>query len=150
MITPFIPWASNTACMESRSSRSAWMFSFSSGSSGWVLSSSIAMVLGSLPVQLERPEGLRVFHLVLLPHIGGPLPDPLVHVIHAHVLHLALVAVQGLDLQVDRFTDVHVGVRPVERGQPQASHLVRLQAFLEQLRELRAGGRVAGHHSQDG
>src|ERR671919_2437059 len=118
MITPFIPWASKTARMESRSSRSAWMFSFSSGSSGWVLSSSIAMVLGSLPVQLERPEGLRVFHLVLLPHIGGPLPDPLVHVLHAHVRHLALVAVPGLRLPVGGFSDFPDTFRPRPHGRP--------------------------------
>src|ERR671919_1738346 len=135
MITPFIPWASKTARMESRSSRSAWMFSFSSGSSGWVLSSSIAMVLGSLPVQLERPECLRVLDLALLAQVGGPPADSLFHVAHAHVLHLALVPVERIDLQVDGVTDVDVGIRPIETGQPQVRHLVRLQALVEELRE---------------
>src|SRR6266571_5971096 len=132
MTTPLAPCGSNTARIESRSSRSASTPSRSSGargrggpsspsSSSWdpapsssrgssaltaAPPASSLFLWVSLDLWLPEPEGaerLRVLDASGRPAFLGSLPDPL---FDRPVMDLALVTAQRFDLRADRLGDV--------------------------------------------
>src|SRR6266542_2847335 len=93
------------------------------------------------PLNGDPLERLRVAEAALLPHLAVPLAHPLLYVpLPPGLGNLALVLLQGFDLQVEGRRDVDQVVARGPVRDPDLFDDVRLEAFLEQASK---GARVA-------
>src|SRR5438034_86304 len=98
-----------------------------------VVAPAIRASLLGLAVDHNPVEGLGVGVALQFPELGAALADPFLHA--GHVPDLAHVALERLDLEVDRVGDVDDDLRLVPPHEVHFLDLVRLEALRQELGE---------------